>query len=180
MTVIPENTQGGRINDLVLGQSSRLIAAGSIETDGLGRAAIAAINTTTGEVDNSFGFRIATFPEDGMASSYTAVAVDSQNRVYAAGWFGPPQLLDPDDPQLEDRTWFVVRFQENGIIDDTFSPEGTPGVAEIIFEGFERAFPGAIAIDDEDRIITAGVGFGRRWHHVDRGAGSIAPRRQPR
>ena len=156
LTVIPENTEGGRINDLALGQSSRVMAAGSIETNDLGRAAIAAINSTTGEVDNSFGFRIATFPGDGMASSYTSVAVDSQNRVYAAGWFGPPQLLDPDDPQLEDRTWFVVRFQENGIIDDTFSPEGTPGVAEIIFAGFERAFPSAIAIDDEDRIITVG------------------------
>ena len=33
LTVIPENTEGGRINDLALGPSSRVMAVGSVETD---------------------------------------------------------------------------------------------------------------------------------------------------
>lgn len=150
--ILVSNTEGGHIGALARDGGSRLFAAGSIEVAGNARATIATIGGS-GDIDPSFGFRVAGFIPDDTSSTFSDIAFDSQDRVYASGWFGPPQELADDDPELEDRTWFVVRYLTNGLIDESF---GTGGFVEVVFPGFDRAYPSAIVVDNEDRIITVG------------------------
>ena len=152
--IMTENTGGGWISDLARDQNSMILAAGRVEVNGIRRAALARL-TSLGEIDDNFGLRIATVFPDDHESAYTGVAVDSQNRVYVSGWHGPPQELD-EEALLEPRTWFVIRFQDNGLFDETFAPADTPGLAEVPFFELERGVPAAIAIDSEDRIVTVG------------------------
>lgn len=150
--ILVDETEGGRILALDRDGGGRLFAAGAITVNDDFRATVGAIDGN-GEIDASFGLRVAQFVPDDNTSVYTGIAFDSQDRLYATGWFGPPQDLADDASELEDRTWFIVRFQNNGFIDDTF---GTDGVVEVDFTGFDRAYPMAIVIDSQDRIITVG------------------------
>jgi uncharacterized delta-60 repeat protein len=152
LQLLISETEGGRIEAINRDASGRLIAAGFIEVAGNPRAAIAGLDLA-GAIDSSFGLRVAPFVPDDNASTYTAIAFDNQDRLYATGWFGPPQDLADDESGLEDRSWFVTRFQNNGLVDETF---GTDGVVEVEFTGFERAYPAAIAIDNENRLVIVG------------------------
>ena len=150
--IIEPETDGGAILALTVDGASRPVAAGFIRVDAAPRAALATFDLG-GDFAAGFGLRVAGFLPDDTVSTYTALAHDGAGRLYAAGWYGPPQELEPEPGPLADRTWFVARFADDGSVDGTF---GTDGVAEIAFPGFDRAYPAAIAIDDEDRIITAG------------------------
>ncbi len=161
--VLGSTTDGGRLFDALF-HNGRLIAVGTLgELGSIGTqdqqtvAAIAAFDLA-GEIDPSFGLKTATFLPDDTVSAFTAVAIDSADRIYATGWFGlpDPDIPDPepDDIIHEDRTWFVVRYLQSGIVDETF---GIAGLSEIDFVGFDRGYPKAIAIDGSGRIVTVGT-----------------------
>ncbi|MCK8464069.1 peptidoglycan DD-metalloendopeptidase family protein [Aliiroseovarius sp. S1339] len=150
--IVEPQTDGGAIRALAIDDSSRPVAAGYIRVDDRNRAALATFGLG-GDLAADFGLRVANFLPADTVSTYTALAYDSTDRLYATGWYGPPQELEPEPGPLEDRTWFVARFADDGSLDETF---GTDGLVEVDFLGFDRAYPGAMVIDDEDRIVTVG------------------------
>lgn len=150
--IVEPQTDGGAVLALTVDSSSRPVAAGYIRVDDQARATLATFDLG-GDLSGDFGLRVASVLPENTVSTYTGLAYDSSDRLYATGWFGPPQELEPEPGPLEDRTWFVARFADDGTLDESF---GTDGLVEVDFLGFDRAKPSAIVIDDQDRIVTVG------------------------
>ncbi len=145
--LFPE-TDNGRIADLAL-LSGSMIAVGSTEVEDEPRATLGIISANDAEI------MVEDFLPDDMVSTYSAVVLDDEERIYVAGWFGPLQeLIVDEDDELEDRTWFVARFLSDGMLDEDF---GTAGRVDVAFPGVDRAAPLAMAIDGDDRIVTVGT-----------------------
>ena len=129
-------------NAAVLDSAGRLVLAGGANGD----FAIARINTTTGELDSTFGEVIETFVQSGVAlidffesfDEARDLVIDDSGRIVAVGNAGSG--------------FGVVRLDTNGIDDESFDGDGRLGVS---FDGAEGAVALGVTIVG-GKIVVAG------------------------
>ncbi len=124
--------------------TDRIIVVGYSDTFVGGVISVARL-TEDGVLDTTFdGDGIATYTLAGGDSYGMAVAIDSSGRILIAGY-------DPDGGGLY--SWVAVRLTSAGALDTTFAGDGT---REIDFGNADMAYPKAIAIQDDGKIVIVG------------------------
>ena len=127
-------------NDIAIDRFGRIVVAGESTSGAEARFTLLRL-TADGDVDLSFGssgYVVADIVTTNTLSNYAnAIAIDSQNRILAAGVYN----LDPA----------IVRYTEDGVLDTTFGAGGvtTTSIAN-------NNFIEDIAIDSQGRIIAVG------------------------
>lgn len=142
-------------SDAPVGVDTRALVRAQSGRASFGAEITVVLHGPSGALDASFGKNgVVTGPQIGSENSFHAVTVDAFGRVVAAGY--------GSDPPDEGRTRIVVvRYTADGKPDATF---GKNGVAVARFE--PTAFPNAIAIDAQSRVIVAGYVDATRGRNV--------------
>ena len=131
-----------------------IVMAGKAEAPGgLGDVALARF-TSKGELDPNFGVGSAvgdgrvTTDLDGGNDEANAIEVLADGRIVVGGQSGPHGAA----------SFLVLQYDPDGTLDEQFGESG--GYTLLPFEDATNSLAFSLAIDDEDRILLAGVTFG--------------------
>ncbi len=147
-----------RANALAIDSQGRIVAAGLSDQDpvvsplGVNEDFAIARYTTSGALDTSFssdGKRVQNFITGDNNDVAKAVAIDSQNRVVAAGF------SDQDTSIGTDFDFALARFTTGGGLDASFSDDGKKE-GNLFAGGSDAEEIRGVAVDSQGRIVAAG------------------------
>ncbi|MBP7515708.1 MAG: hypothetical protein KA791_14230 [Flavobacteriales bacterium] len=133
---------------VVVGEAATSAIVGTTTTVGTNRFGIARYNSD-GTPDTEFssdGFATVSFITDAECRPWD-VAIQSDGKIVVAGW---TNVTDDDDSETN---FAVVRLNENGSVDNTFSSDGK---VQVDFGSYD-SYAHAVAIQGDGKIVLAGT-----------------------
>ena len=134
-------TFSGVARSVAIQSDQKIVAAGSVWTGSKNDVAVVRLNAD-GTLDNSFGISgIVSTPVGTMRAEVYALAIQSDNKILAAGYF----------QNASDYDAVLLRYLPNGELDSTFGSGGIVILNIGPYDEFE-----AIALQPDNKILAAG------------------------
>ena len=150
VAVLEDAPVAGISGALAIQSDGKTILAGQVVSEEGSKIILARFNLD-GSLDHSFGDRgtVTTAVQNRAYSSVGAIAIQKDGKIIAAGW--------SSRGSSSTRTPHLIRYQSNGILDDSFGVGGM-AITPIVKDGYQGdSFYRSMKLMEDGRIVATGT-----------------------